>query len=110
MVVGEHEKFASALVSPNFSYLNEWCREQNIDVQSKGELINLPPIQEQYNRAVKGINQTLNGPEKILRFRLVAEEWMPSTGELSPTLKLKRNFISTKYEDLIKSIYIKQTV
>lgn len=110
MVVGEHEKFASALVSPNFSYLNEWCREQNINFQSKEELINLPPIQEQYNRAVKDINQTLNGPEKILRFRLVAEEWMPSTGELSPTLKLKRNFISTKYEDLIKSIYIKQMV
>jgi long-chain acyl-CoA synthetase len=98
------------LVSPNFSYLNNWCKEQKIEIPSKEELINLPPVLEQYSRAVKEINQGLNGPEKILRFRLVADEWMPSTGELSPTLKLKRNVISSKYSDLIKSIYVKQVV
>ncbi|MBN1951260.1 MAG: long-chain fatty acid--CoA ligase [Bacteroidales bacterium] len=110
MIVGEHQKFASALVSPNFTYINDWCKQKNIPYTSKEELICLQPVQEIFSEEVKQINRSLNGPEKILRFRLVADEWQPATGELSPTLKLKRSFISTKYKDVISTIYVKQGV
>ncbi|MBN2521155.1 MAG: long-chain fatty acid--CoA ligase [Bacteroidales bacterium] len=110
LVVGEHEKFASALISPNFTYLSEWCKKNNIQVNTNNELIKLQPILDIFNREVKNLNKELNGPEKILRYRLVADEWSPGTGELSPTLKLKRNIIDKKYRSIIENIYIKQKV
>lgn len=110
MVVGEHEKFASALISPNFASLNDWCAKRNLSFGSKEELIKLPPVLEVFNDEVNKLNKTLNGPEKILRYRLVPDEWSPFTGELSPTLKLKRKFIDQKYQDLIEMIFLKQSV
>ncbi len=110
MVVGEHEKFASALISPNFAYINDWCTKRNISFGSKEELIKLPPVLEIFNEEVNKLNKTLNGPEKILRFRLVPDEWSPFTGELSPTLKLKRKFIDQKYQLLLQEVYVKKAV
>jgi long-chain acyl-CoA synthetase len=110
MVVGEHEKFASALISPNFSQLNDWCGKNNITFSSKEEVIKLPSLLEIFNEEVRKLNKGLNGPEKILRYRLVPDEWSPATGELSPTLKLKRSFISEKYKPLLQEVYVKKDV
>jgi long-chain acyl-CoA synthetase len=110
MVLGEHEKFASALISPNFAYVSDWCSKRNISFGTKEELIQLPPILEILNEEVEQLNKTLNGPEKIMRHRLVPDEWSAASGELSPTLKLRRKFIDAKYQELIRKIYMKQTV
>ncbi|MFC2137882.1 AMP-dependent synthetase/ligase [Bacteroidota bacterium] len=110
IVVGEHEKFASALISPNFAYINEWCKNKNLIFDSNEELIKSLQILEIFNEEVKKLNKDLNGPEKILRYRLLPDEWSPGSGELSPTLKLKRGFIEKKYQHIIQNIYLKQTV
>ena len=108
MVVGENEKFASALISPNFAYLKDWCDKKNISYNSNDELIKRPSILDVFDNKVKQMNKTLSAPEKILRFRLVPDEWTPATGELSPTLKLKRQFIDKKYQQLLQEVYIKK--
>jgi len=51
------------------------------------------------------INKTLGQHEEIKRFRLVCDEWSPATGELSPTLKLRRNVVTAKYKHIIDEIY-----
>ena len=51
------------------------------------------------------MNRQLGVADQIKRFRLVQEEWSPDTGELSPTLKLKRKFLAQKYEGLISEIF-----
>jgi long-chain acyl-CoA synthetase len=56
-------------------------------------------------KRLKEINKTLAEHEQIKKFRLVTEEWSPVTNELSPTLKLKRNIITSRYSDLIADIY-----
>lgn len=105
MVIGENEKFASALISPNFGFLHDWCSRHKIQFRDNNELIELPEVLEQYGREVKEVNKVLGEHEQIKRFRLVTEEWTPQSGELSPTLKLKRNLISEHYRDLIAEIY-----
>jgi len=107
MVVGEHEKFASALISPNFKYFDEWKTSKKISFSDSEELIGLPEIQSYFNSEIEKINKKLSPPERINRFRLVPDEWSPSTGELSPTLKLKRKFISDKYKKLLDQVYMK---
>jgi long-chain acyl-CoA synthetase len=105
MVIGANEKFASALISPNFQLLHDWCAGHKIHFRDNLELIKIPEVIEKIHKEVNAINKTLGAHEQINRIRLVHEEWSPATGELSPTLKLRRNMIAVKYQHLIKEIY-----
>lgn len=105
MVIGENEKFASALISPNFGFLHDWSAKRKIQYRDNKELIEIPEVIEQIGKEVKEVNKSLGEHEQIKRFRLVTEEWSPQSGELSPTLKLKRNLIAENYRDLIAEIY-----
>jgi len=107
MVLGEHEKFASALISPNFKYFDDWKTEKKISFSGNEELIQQPEVQSLFSSEIERLNKRMSLPERINRFRLVKHEWTPATGELSPTLKLKRKFIHEKYKDLIEQIYLK---
>lgn len=110
MVVGEHEKFASAIISPNFDNLFSWCKDNDISYDSKEELIKSPELIKMISAEVIKTNKTLSAPEKILRFKLVPDEWTPCSGELSPTLKLKRKFIDNKYQNILSEIYSKACI
>ncbi len=71
------------------------------------ELITLPEVLSFFSSEVDKLNKRLSPPERINRFRLVNEEWSPATGELSPTLKLRRKFISEKYSAVVDQVYNK---
>jgi long-chain acyl-CoA synthetase len=105
IVIGEHEKFASALIAPNFEYLKVWCDENQIPSSDNADMIRLPKVQAMFQSEVKAINKTLGQHEEIKRFRLIDDLWSPQTGELSQTLKLKRKVIEAKYKELIEEIF-----
>ncbi len=105
MVIGAGEKFASALISPNFGYLHDWCSQRKLHFQDNEDLIQIPEVISQMQKEVALINKTMGEHEEIKRFRLVSDEWTPQTGELSPTLKLKRNYVAGKYKSIIDEIY-----
>ncbi len=105
MVIGENEKFASALISPNFTFLHDWCSMHRIQYRDNGELVELPEVIERFSREVREVNRNLGEFEQIKRFGLVTEDWTPQTGELSPTLKLRRNILTERYQYLINEIY-----
>jgi long-chain acyl-CoA synthetase len=105
MVVGENQKFASAVISPNFPFLHNWCSSNGIKYSDNRELIQNNKVVQLYQHEVNNLNKQLGQAEKIKRFRLVHEEWSPLTGELSPTLKLKRKLLAEKYSDLLKEIF-----
>jgi long-chain acyl-CoA synthetase len=106
MVIGENQKFASALISPNFQFLHDWASIHNISFRDNEELINNPVVFAQFQTEVSELNVNLSDHEKIKRFRLVSDEWALQTGELSPTLKLKRKVLYQKYSDVIREIFI----
>lgn len=105
MVIGENQKFASALISPDFQFLHTWANNNNISFPDNKELISNPLVYACYQKEVSEINSSLGDHEKIKRFRLVMDEWAPQTGELSPTLKLKRKVLYEKYNELISEIF-----
>ncbi|MBN2524273.1 MAG: long-chain fatty acid--CoA ligase [Bacteroidales bacterium] len=105
MVVGENEKFASALISPNFPFLHNWCSRHGVKFRDNEDLIENPRVVARYQREVNEMNKQLGQTEHIKRFRLVYEEWSPDTGELSATLKLKRKAIERKYKQKLDEIY-----
>lgn len=105
MVVGENQKFASALISPNFEFLHNWCSIHGVKYRDNETLIKIPEVVNRFQKEVNEINKDLAFHEQIKRFRLVYKEWTPGTGELSPTLKLKRNHLQKEYDHIIKEIF-----
>ena len=109
MVIGENEKFASALVSPDFNHLHFWATKHKLHHRDNEELVHIPEVIKRFQKEMNEINKKLGETEKIKRFRLVCSEWTPATGELSPTLKLKRMFLYEKYDHIVKEIFMSST-
>src|SRR5450759_466339 len=105
MVIGENQKFASAIITPEFQFLRNWASIHHITFRDNEELISNSLVFARYQKEVNEMNLTLGDHEKIKRFRLVADEWTANTGELSPTLKLKRKVLYEKYSALINEIF-----
>jgi long-chain acyl-CoA synthetase len=107
MVIGENEKFASALISPNYEFLHNWCTLHNVKYRDNQELIQIPRVIERFQQEVNEVNKELAFHEQIKRFRLVWEEWSVLSGELSGKMSLKRKVIADKYSDTIREIFSK---
>ncbi len=105
MVVGENEKFASALVSPNFNHIHFWASKHKIHYRDNEGLVQKPEIVARFQKEVDQVNKKLGGHEQIKRFRLICAEWSPQSGELSPTLKLRRAIVYNKYYKVLREIY-----
>jgi long-chain acyl-CoA synthetase len=105
IVLGEHQKFAGALIVPDFAFLKSYCGVKEIQYITNGEVIQLPRIRKRFKVEVDKYNATLGETEKIKTWDLVDAEWTAESGELTPTLKLRRNHISKKYETLITRLF-----
>lgn len=105
MVIGENEKFASAIIVPDFVHITKWLEQKGVKTLGRAEMIKMPEVKTALQNEVNKVNKILGQVEEIKRFRLVVDEWSPETGEMSPTLKLKRNVLSQRYSRIIESIY-----
>ncbi|MCK9220578.1 MAG: long-chain fatty acid--CoA ligase [Bacteroidales bacterium] len=105
MVVGENRKYAAALIIPNFEYLKSWCSIKHIAYGSKEKAVKNQHVIQRIMKEVERFNQDLGKTEQIRKFRLLADEWTTDSGEISPTLKLRRKFIVEKYKKIIDDTY-----
>lgn len=104
-LVGDKHKFISVLISPNFAALEDWARQQGIGAGTRRELVADGRVIALYGEIVAGVNSTLANFETMKRFLVVADEWLLETGELTPSLKLKRRVITEKYAKTIAGLY-----
>jgi long-chain acyl-CoA synthetase len=104
-IVGDRRKFPAVLLSPNFIPLEEWARENDIPFISRAELVAHPKVQALYAGIVEGVNAHLARFEKLKRILLVADEFSPENGALTPTMKLKRKVIEERYRRQIDQLY-----
>ena len=104
-VVGEGEKFAAAIISPNFYYLHGWCFKNGVKFRDNTDLVHHPKVLERYQAEIDKINEGLGRHRQIKKFALTCREWSTDTGELSPTLKLKRRKLKEIYKVKLDNIY-----
>lgn len=105
MVIGDGEKHPAAIIQPDFVFLEDWCKRKEIQYSSINELIKKTKVVERIQEEVDELNKNFPNYEQIKKFELVDSQWGISTGELTPTLKLKRKFILSKYQHLVEKIY-----
>jgi long-chain acyl-CoA synthetase len=108
VVVGEGQKFAAALISPDFNFLQSWCLRHNIEYQSPQQIVNDPEIVKRYGKEVEKYNAHFGDTEQVKKFELITDEWSQLTEILTPTLKVKRNLVQERYKDVIEKLFHKE--
>jgi long-chain acyl-CoA synthetase len=107
-VIGDARKFASVLISPNFQALDRWAGQNGVTTKDRAAMVKDPKVKAQYENVVKKVNAGLEHHETIKKVYVVAEEWDVASGELTPSMKLKRRIILEKYKDKIDAMYGKE--
>lgn len=105
VVVGENQKFAAAIISPDFEYLKSWCRENNISCNSNEEMVANHDVVKAFATEIAKYNPLFGAAEQIKKFEIVPEAWTQQNNILTPTLKVKRFIVQEKYKHLIDGIY-----
>ena len=104
-LVGDKHKFVSVFISPNFVALEEWAHHRGIETTNRAELVADSRVVALYAEIVRKVNASLANFETLKRFHVVADEWTQESGELTPSMKLKRRVITEKYASLIGALY-----
>lgn len=105
VVVGENQKFAAALIVPNFDTLKCWCGRHNIVYTTNALMTHHPEVVARIKREIDRYNQELGKAENVMRFSLIPDEWSLATGYMTPTLKIKRDKVITDYAAEIDKMY-----
>jgi len=108
MVVGENEKFASAIIVPSFVNFKEYCKEHEIPWTGNEDMSQHEALKKIINDHIKQINTSLAPYEQLKRVELLSKEWGVDGGELTPKLSLKRKVIKEKYAYAIHKIYAQE--
>jgi long-chain acyl-CoA synthetase len=104
-VIGDNRKYLSALIVPSFENLEKWAADQGISYGSKTDLISSDKVVELFEKELEEHMRDYARVEQIRKFTLLDAPWAQETGELTPTLKLKRRIINQKYTRLIEAMY-----
>ncbi len=105
MVIGENKKCPAAIILPNFNFLQSWCNKKKVPFHSINTVLESPVLIKRFEKEIDYLNKGIDKVQQVKKFALIADEWTTESGELSPTLKLRRKFIAGKYRELISSIY-----
>jgi len=105
VLFGDKRKYISLLIAPNFVALEEWGKRNNFPATTRDTLLRDPKVQAEFQQEIDRVNATLAPYEKIKRFRIVPDEWSIDGGELTPSMKLKRRIIASKYASEIAGMY-----
>ena len=105
LVIGEGQKFAAALIYPNFEHLKSWCNIKGITYTTDEEMIQNKDIIMRFRKEIDKYNATLGDYEQVKKFELIAKEWTIESGEMTASLKPRRSKIMKNYADLVEKIY-----
>lgn len=110
MVVGEKQKFVSALIVPAEEALKNWCSENGVQYNGLHDACSHPEVCKAYESVLHKYNPDFSHIEQIKKFTLISKQWLPihddgADAELTPTLKLKRRVISEKFKSEIDRMY-----
>ncbi len=105
IVVGENQKFAGALIVPDFAFLKEYCKLKEIEFTTPAGMIANDRIRKRFQSEIKKYNKLFGETEQVKSWELIDHEWTLESGEITPTLKLKRKFIHLKYKEQIDRLF-----
>jgi long-chain acyl-CoA synthetase len=107
IVIGNSRKFPSALIVPSFDALQSYAKSLGVETKDNAELARNPRIVEYFKKKVDEVTRSLAPHEKIKKIALLDQEFSVESGELTPTLKVRRKFVEDKHRAVIDALYPK---
>jgi len=107
-VLGDRRKFPSVLIAPQFAVLEPWARENGVTFSQRSDLVARRQVKDLYEGIVHELNHGLAKFEQLKKVLLVPDEFSIASGELTPSMKLKRRVVEKKYADLIDGLYAEE--
>ena len=104
-VIADQRKFVSALIVPNYQLLEQWAHDQGLRFSNTEELCADSRVNAMIADRIDTLQQTLANYEKIKRFTLMPHHFSLDNGEITNTLKIKRNVLNKHYADVIEKMY-----
>ena len=108
MVIGAGRKFVSALIVPSFTQIRKHLKDNHPSLsipENDGQLVQMPVVIAHMQKQVDKYNPLFSHPEQIKKFTLMPNEWTIDSGELTPSLKVKRKVIEQRYSKEIEAMY-----
>lgn len=105
VVFGENEKYAAALIIPDFDFIKSWCKKHEISYTNDHDMLNNQDVKTRLANEIKRINSFFGDTEKIKRYCFIEDSWTVANGILTPTLKVKRSVVKEKYSSLINKLF-----
>ncbi len=104
-VVGDQRKYVTALIVPAYEELKAYAKENSIQYKDMTDLCCNPQIYQMIESRIQNLQKDFANYEQIKKFTLLTESFTMATGELTNTLKIKRQFVTEKYKDIIEQMY-----
>ncbi len=105
MVLGENQKYPAAFIVPSWDNLKSWCSRKNIEYTTDAEIIKNAEVIQKFQEEIDTYNQGFGQWERIKKFEIMPNSWGIESGEMTPTLKLKRKIILNKYSEQFSRLY-----
>jgi long-chain acyl-CoA synthetase len=105
VVIGDGRKFASALIVPDWDQLDAYAKHKALDLRTRADFCHSPRIIDLFERQIAARTENLAQFEKIKKVAVLEHEFTVESGELTPTLKVKRRVIDQKYRNVIDRLY-----
>ncbi|HUF14611.1 MAG TPA: long-chain fatty acid--CoA ligase [Acidimicrobiia bacterium] len=104
-MIGDQRKFLSMLIALDGEEAPAWAGARGLEYRDLASFSELPEVQDEIARAVDEANQTVARVEQVKKWVIVPDEWTPDSGEVTPSLKLKRRVVLDRYAEQIDSMY-----
>jgi len=105
VIIGEGKKYLSALIVPNFKELADYAKKHGISFNTQEDLVKKPEIITFYDQKIKTLMKDYARVEQIRKFALLPREFTIESGEITPTLKIKRKVVGKNYAEIIDGMY-----
>ena len=105
MVIGENQKFTAAIIQPAFDFIRKWADEKKLELVTREEIAFSSVVKDRIWQDVEKYNKRFGHVQQVKKIALVPDLWSIESGELTPTLKVKRDVIDKRYKDVIEKIY-----
>jgi long-chain acyl-CoA synthetase len=106
VLIGDRRKYLAALIVPNFEKLERDLRAKGGTFSSRQELVASPAARSLVQAEIDRFNEKLDRQEKIRRFTLLADDFTIESGEITPSMKVKRKVVDEKFKSLIDQLYV----
>ena len=105
-MIGDGRKFLTVVIALDYEEAPAWAESHGLEYADLATFSKLPEVNAEIERAVREANETVSSVEQIKKFLVVGDEWTPDSGEVTPSLKLKRRVVHERYAEEIDALYV----